>query len=112
MRHNRPIAGTLQAYRISTANTEIMARTVPGSVDAWRKAPSVEIGALIAETLSDLAYDDTRALCYDATIARALDGDAFSARYLLVMDVPGYDATGAVDVSDDEIGALLATLGD
>jgi hypothetical protein len=98
---------------MAMANTEIIGRTVQASpLSIARKGAPIGIAAMIAETLSDLAYDDTRALCYDATIARALDGDAFSARYLLVMDVPGYDATGAVDVSDDEIGALLATLGD
>lgn len=117
MTRNRPIAGTLQAYRMAMANTEIVNVTRNDSPIALARvcrpaAPVEGIARMIAETLSDLAYDATRALCYDTTIERAAAGDAFSARYLLVMDPAGDDATGRLDVSDDEIGALLASFGE
>ena len=91
------------------SGTEIITSTVNASPIALARvcrpaAPVTGIAALIAETLADLSYDETRAICYQETIERACAGDRLSQRYMMIADPSGDDATGRMpDLTDREI---------
>ena len=98
------------------SGTEIITPTVNAPPIALARtcrpaAPVTGIALMIAETLADLSYDETRALCYQETIERACDGDRLSQRYMMIADPSGDDATGRMpDLSDDEIAGALSAL--